>query len=103
MKVIAFALMVAAAASLASAFDIIAHEPSEDVRLKQGESLRLSCTADNDWWEWCSFKHVPTGRLCEFVWTYENDADNVTVHNCDDFSGETIMNFLPSFFASIEL
>ena len=39
-------------------------------------------------YEWCKFRHVPSGRVCDFEWN--EAAYNITVLNCEDFAGRFV-------------
>ena len=47
------------------------------VAIKEGQNFDLWCNAD-DWWEWCTFTHIPTGKICDL-------PKNVITNNCDGF------------------
>ena len=75
--------ILALAAVPLRAFEISSTVPqSGTVTIQEGQNLELWCNAD-DWWEWCTFTHVPTGKVCDLQW--KREPYNVTVNDCDDF------------------
>jgi len=65
------------------AFDITSTDPeSGTVAIKEGQHFDLWCNA-NDWWEWCTFTHVPTGKICDLQW--KRAPWNVTANDCNGF------------------
>jgi len=65
------------------AFDITSTDPeSGTVAIKEGQNLDLWCNAD-DWWEWCTFTNVATGKICDLQW--KRVPYNVTANDCDGF------------------
>ena len=71
--------------SSVSSFSISQQKPSSgSVSLKEGQGVKLWCNMD-DWWEWCRFTHVDSGKVCDFEW--RKDVYNVTVLKCGDFEG----------------
>jgi len=65
------------------AFEISSMDPeSGTVAIKEGQNFDLWCNADN-WWEWCTFTYVPTGKNCDLQWKWE--PKNVTANNCNGF------------------
>ena len=65
------------------AFEISSMDPeSGTVAIKEGQNFDLWCNAD-DWWEWCTFTHIPTGKICDLQWKWE--PKNVTANDCDGF------------------
>jgi hypothetical protein len=78
-------VLFAAIVAVSSAFDMKSYSPkSGSTTVKEGEYLDLWCNV-NDWWEWCKFTNVPTGKICDLEW--KKDLYNVTVLNCADFEG----------------
>ena len=75
--------IVAPAAIPLRAFEITSTVPEPgEIAIQEGQYLDLWCNA-NDWWEWCTFTHVPTGKICDLQWRY--GPDNVTANDCDNF------------------
>ena len=83
--VVSVTLFIALEVITLEAFKITSFLPeSGSTSLKEGDSLDLWCNSDY-YWEWCKFTSKSSGRWCELQW--ESAPDNVTVNNCDDFSG----------------
>ena len=75
--------------------------PNSKLRVKEGQDITLSCTANN-YYEWCTFIHpvkLPLKykqksedmyqiKKCDFVWT--NQAKNITTLNCSDYHNRAI-------------
>ncbi len=76
--------LLALPALASAAYHITKQSPEKVQRLKQGDSVTLSCTA-YDYWEWCTMRHVPTGRICDIDW--RKPEWNVSVLNCGAFQG----------------
>jgi len=65
------------------AFEISSMDPgSGTVAIQEGQNFDLWCNADN-WWEWCTFTHVTTRKICDLQWKWE--PRNVTANDCDGF------------------
>ena len=66
-------------------FSLVSYIPETGrTTISGGDSLELWCNVD-DWWEWCTFSHVPSGRVCDFQW--KSGPWNVTINDCNDFDG----------------
>jgi len=84
-RVLLITLLVALEVISLDAFIITSFLPETgSTSVEEGDSLDLWCNADY-YWEWCKFTSENSGRWCELQW--EKGPNNVTVDNCDDFSG----------------
>lgn len=62
-------------------FSIVSNTPSSgSLEIEEGDPIDLWCNMD-EFWEWCTFKHMTSNKLCDFQWM--TALDNVTVTECD--------------------
>ncbi len=70
-------------AGLAASFEIKTFRPKSLV-VDEGASIELYCQVDG-YYEWCTFKRLNDGKICDFEW--KREKWDVDVLQCSDFAG----------------